>query len=373
MGAFTQQRLLIGYLPRNNRNWQESCAHGRHYDSMKAFTFLSAGLGLALAAASLATIPASAASDRADSITDPVTVSVAIGTLDTPGKSGHSGIIRVRIGEAAPVRLMVDTGIVGVLLWGKAPKGAQISNTEFEARVQGNKLKGLIGNAPMTVGGVTTTRDVPFALIQTDSKYIDRWKRRGIAGIIGLSVGSGNLTNPLMSMPGELARGWSLHFERKNPTGPSTFGALVMGATAPTDALMHFTLPSDGVDRFGSKVWDDAAADGCWAFDEGDEYCVPTWFDSGFTLMRIKGRAFADLPVTPAKRLRRGTLVELAAGSSAFFGYRFLAGNEGSRNLVRVLPVGASVINTGNGVYFDYTVTYRVDTGDLYLTKEGLA
>jgi hypothetical protein len=340
---------------------------------MKALQVFSATFGMALAATTIATASAAAAPERADAISDPVTVSVAIGTLKTPGKSGYNGILRVKVGQSKPIRVMVDTGIVGLHLWGKAPKGAKISNTQFDARISGRSLKGVLGSAPLTLGGVTTIRDVPFALINTESGYIDKWKKRGIEGIIGLAVGEGNLTNPLMSMPGELGRGWSLHFERKNPTGASAFGELVLGANAPADATMHFTLPASGVDVNGSRVWDDHAADGCWQFADGGESCVATWFDSGFTLMRVKGRTFADLPVTPTQRLRRGTLVELAAGSSAFFGYRFLAGTEGSRNLVKVIPVGDAVINTGNGVYFDYTVTYRVGTGDIYLDKEGLA
>ncbi len=326
--------------------------------------------GISLVAASLGAIPATAHSATAS---DPVTVSVPIQTIDTPGKSGQSAIMRIQVGDSRPIKVMVDTGIIGLHLWGDVPSGAQITAQGFTGRVSGKKIKGFVGRAPLTLGGVSTTSDQTFAMISTDNTYIKRWKKLGVMGIIGLGVGSGNLTNPLMSMPGELARGWSMHFVRNNPRATDRSSALILGAQAPANSLMHFTLPSAGVDTLGSPVWDDHAADGCWQFDEGPERCVATWFDSGFTLMRITGKPFADLPTTPAKRLRAGTLVELAAGSSAFFGYRFLAGTQGSRNLVKVIPRGKPVINTGNAVYFDYTVTYRVDTGDIYLSEKGSA
>lgn len=331
-------------------------------------------VGISLIAACLVAFPvtpANSASVHSVSKSDPVTVSIPLQTIQTPGKSGQNAIVRIKVGESRPIKVMVDTGIIGLHLWSAAPRGAQMTTQGFSGRVSGKQISGLIGSAPLTLGGVTTTTPQTFALITTDSSYIDKWKKRGVMGIIGLGVGSGNLTNPLMSMPGELARGWSLHFERTNSRLTDRSSALVLGAQAPADAQMHFALPSAGVDVLGSPVWNDHAADGCWQFDEGPEHCVPTWFDSGFALMRVKGRAFADLPTTPSQRLRTGTLVELAAGSSAFFGYRFLAGRQGSRNLVKVIPRGSPVVNTGNSVYFDYTVTYRVDTGDIYLSEKG--
>ncbi len=344
---------------------------------MKPLQALAAALGVCLAAASLAGSPAAATPDpsaavQSADVASPITVSVPLGTVDTPGKSGSNSIVRVQLGDSdRAIRLMVDTGIVGILLWGDTPRGARMTDREFNARISGSNVRGFVGEAPLQISGVTTTRDIQFAKISTNNSYIQRWKNLGVSGIIGLGTGSAQLTNPLMSLPGELARGWSLRFERKNLSGPSQFGALILGAQAPVDAKLHFTLPSAGVDRFGSEVWDDHAANGCWKFTGGVERCVDTWFDSGFTLMRVKGRAFANLPVTPAKRLRTGTTVELAAGSSAFYGYRVRAGNKGSRNLVRVIPRGKAVINTGNSIYFDYIVTYRVDSGDIYLSEKG--
>jgi hypothetical protein len=46
-----------------------------------------------------------------------------------------------------------------------------------------------------------------------------------------------------------------------------------------------------------------------------------------------------------------------------------VSGNRASRNYVRVLPKGIGVVNTGNSFYFDYTVTYNVVIGRIYLSK----
>jgi hypothetical protein len=209
-------------------------------------------------------------------------------------------------------------------------------------------------------------------LINTSNTYIASWKRLGISGILGIGVGNGQLTNPLVALPGELGTTWSVHFSRTSAQKGSDKGALVLGARPTGNADLHFVLPYLGVNINGAQLWDDHAADGCWTFGGGREYCVPTWFDSGFTVMRIKGREFSRLPKTPVgsvKELRSGTQVSLAAGSSAFSGAEFVAGKTASRNLARITATGSSTINTGNSFYFDYTVTYNVVTGDIYLTK----
>jgi hypothetical protein len=70
-----------------------------------------------------------------------------------------------------------------------------------------------------------------------------------------------------------------------------------------------------------------------------------------------------------ANQLRPGTRVTLSVPTSSFIGDSFVAGSSASRNLVRVIDSGRATINTGNSVYFEYTVTYNVATGGIYLYK----
>ncbi|MDP1876327.1 MAG: hypothetical protein Q8M17_02045 [Actinomycetota bacterium] len=331
------------------------------------------GLIAGLCVVLLGLAPSTALADDADVQTqaakEPVTVSIPIRTINTPGRSGQNGIVEIRVGRSAPMAVMLDTGSVGLRLWGGRPAGAALSSTAVSSQLDGASVSGLLGKARMALGGVTTTLAVPFQYINTDSAYIQQWKDRGIVGILGVGVGSGALTNPLVALPGVLGLRWSVHFARGAGDGAGRMGALVLGAEPDPSSLMHFTLPFLGENVNGARLWDDHAADGCWTFGTMREQCVPTWFDSGFTTMRIKGTIFSRLPTAKSGLLRLGTRVRLAAGSSAFIGHRFVAGRSGSQNLARVFPRGRAGINTGNSFYFDYTVTYDVATGDIYLSE----
>jgi hypothetical protein len=106
------------------------------------------------------------------------------------------------VGQSAPMSVMLDTGSVGLRLWAGRPAGVRLSTKSVETFLDGARVSGLLGKAPMDLGGVTTTMDVPFQLIDTDSSYIQGWKSRGIVGIIGIGVGTGALTNPLVALPG---------------------------------------------------------------------------------------------------------------------------------------------------------------------------
>ena len=85
--------------------------------------------------------------------------------------------------------------------------------------------------------------------------------------------------------------------------------------------------------------------------------------------MRIKGREFNRIKVTPTKALLPGTAVRLAATGSAFAPLSFNAGEQGSRNTTRVEKTGKAVINTGNSFFFNYRVFYSASTGDIYLNR----
>ncbi len=300
---------------------------------------------------------------------DRIPVSVPIRTIDTPDRSGQNGIVSIKVGSTT-LSVMLDTGSVGLRLWDGKPAGATLTSVQAPAVVGGQSLPGQYAKAAFTIGGVHATAPLTFQLIDTSSSYIAKWKSIGIAGILGIGVGRSPLANPLAMLPGTLGTQWSVHFDRlrASTADAAGSGALVLGAAVPNDALMNFQLTTQGKSAAGVLLWDDHAASGCWAFARLAEQCVPTWFDSGFTVMRIKGKSFSSLPQTKSHLLQPGTVVRLAAGSSAFTGHQFIAGHSGSRNLARVLSTGRSVINTGNSFFFDYTVSYDIALGKLALS-----
>lgn len=328
----------------------------------------------ALIFAALLAVPAASAEDLTTDVMSnaaktPVTVSVPVRTVPAPGTSGQNGIIELSVGGADPIAVMLDTGSVGLRVWGGSRSEVAITNKRVSSVIGGTKVPGLLGTAPLSIGGVRTTVDVPIQIINVNSPYIQRWKQLGVAGVLGIGVSSGQLTNPLVALPGDLGLRWSVHFTRDTSDRSGRVGALKLGALPPTNADMHFRLPYQGINVNGARLWDDHAANGCWTFAAAREYCVPTWFDSGLSAMRIKGREFSSVPQTARGQLRPGTRVSLAAGSSSFKGDTLVAGNTYSKNFARVFASGKPEINTGNSYYFEYTVTYNVATGDLYLSK----
>jgi len=170
-------------------------------------TALAGSIGL-LIAGLLAFTPAAAETFGSDvtpqppteAAKTPVTVAVPIRTITTPGTSGQSGIVEIQVGSSAPISVMLDTGSVGLRLWSGVRRGMAMTTKNVSSTTGGANIRGLLGSAPMTIGGVQTTLDVPLQLINTSSPYINGWKARGISGILGIGVGSGDLTNPLVAL-----------------------------------------------------------------------------------------------------------------------------------------------------------------------------
>lgn len=320
---------------------------------------------VALAGVSLAGAPVSAArpSDT------PVTVHLPVRTVETPGRNGHNGTILMRLGDSRPIRVIVDTGFSGLLIfpnaWGRTPDGVTIKPQRGSFRIpHGPTVGTLTGSAVMSFSGVSTTSALPFEYAQRSNRYLQRWEDLGVYGLLGVgAAGGGSMTNPLTALPGTLGRHWSIHFDRLGRDG-----AVVLGALPPPSSRMTFPLRYIGENSVGAPLWNDRAANGCWTFAGRPPLCVRTWFDAAFTLMRVSGRAFTGLPVDSDGYLANGTRVTLSAPGAAFIGHRFVAGQRASRNLVQISPSGNATINTGNSFYFDYVLTYDLTLGRISLS-----
>jgi hypothetical protein len=282
----------------------------------------------------------------------PGSVVVPITTINASVQGGLNGAVEIRLGDSDPFLVMLDTGSVGLRLFPSAPKRG-VGDTPGT------------GRAVIGIGRTQTTQTVAVEYLSSSNSWIAGWERQGVLGILGIGLKESAIPNPLRFLPQAQGQSWSVKFER------SGRGALVLGAASPADAIMHFSLPPDGA---GNRYWNDHAATGCWTFTaprnlpvEGVRHCVDTWFDSGFPIMRIKGRQFDRLALTPDQSLRPGTEVRVAPSGNAFAPVVMRAGNQGSRNTTRVVASGRALINTGNAMFFDYRFTYNAATGDIYL------
>ena len=339
---------------------------------------IALGAGLVAATTIVAGGPSVSAAPTTDAgvaVTTPLpaTVTLPVRTMQTPGRNGHNGTVLMRIGSSAPIRVIVDTGFSGLLLfpgvWDRTPAGVTIGRDTGTVRApNGTSIKGLRGTAKMAFSGVTTTESIPVLYSNTPNAYLKQWTNMGVYGLMGVGTkGGATMVNPFTALPGILGRQWSIHFSRT----AGTPGAVVFGTATPANSLMTFPLPSIGTNAVGAPLWNDQAATGCWTFAGGEEDCVATWFDAAFTLMRVKGDEFTDLPTDQRGYLTTGTEVTLAAPGAAFIGHAFKAGSRASRNLVNVIPNGDPLINTGNSFYFDYTLYYNLITGRVSLKGKG--
>lgn len=302
----------------------------------------------------------------------PLTVKVPIRTVVAPDLEALNGVVDVRLGDSAAFPVMLDTGSVGLRVfpgvWSKTPRSVKLTSTRVVLGTGSRSTTGTLGSAPITIGGVTSTRPVIFQVVPTSSPYIEQWLAMGVYGILGVGTGSSPVPNPLSALPAGAGRHWSIHFTRPVAQRTVALGSLVLGALPPADASATLVLPPEGPNADSVPLWNDHEAKACWTFGHLKEQCVGTWLDSGFHFLRAKGAVFSRVPTQRGDLVRSGTPITMAASGSGFATWRFVAGTTPSRNVAKVLPKGRAGINTGNAPFFEYTVTYDIEQGLISLS-----
>ena len=151
--------------------------------------------------------------------TTPPTVSLPVQTVDTPGRGGQNGTTEMRVGKSAPLRVIVDTGFSGLIVfpgaWDRRPGGVRQSKTRVKVDAGSlGVVSGFPGTATMTFGGVTTVTEVPFVSVAKANPYLRQWTKNGVYGLLGVGTKGAGLINPLSTLPGVLGLRWSIHFQR---------------------------------------------------------------------------------------------------------------------------------------------------------------
>jgi len=101
-----------------------------------------------------------------------VAVSVPLRTVIASGGSGQNGIIQLKVGSSASIPVMLDTGSVGLRIWGNKPAGSTVASTPITTQLGGKQIPGYVGSARVTIGGVTTAVAVPFQLINSSNSWV---------------------------------------------------------------------------------------------------------------------------------------------------------------------------------------------------------
>lgn len=336
---------------------------------------------VAAALFALAAAPAHADSDAdaasSTAARESATVSVPVRTMDgMRAFTGKLGAIDIQLGNSRPFTVGLDSGFTGLLLipgaWSSQPGGVTLGRRSSTVSLSdGQRVRGFAGKASLTISGVRSVNPVPFVYTTSDSPFFQALRSTGVHGLLGVGVkGSNSMTNPLASLPGELGVRWSMHYSRNNAKHGPDAGTLVLGALPPTQPTMVFQMPPNGKDVNGAQLWDDHATPACWTFGRLAERCVPTTFDSGgFSVLRAFGISGPGLQTDANGDLRFGTPVSLAAPGSAFTGWSYRSGQRASVNRTLAYKRGKPAVNTGNAIFFDFTITYNTVSGRLYLSN----
>lgn len=283
---------------------------------------------------------------------------------------GARPMVEVRVGRSAPVPLLLDTGSTGLQIFAaRVPSGpgsgvTVTSRGDQATYAGGHRLTGVVATGRIAIGPAQTVHPVSFGLVLsatcTPAKPacpvaggVEAAMRRGFFGILGIGTNRGpnGLANPILGMPGGLARSWSLHMHRAT-------GSLVLGPLPRATSGTHVTVPLVGLGTVdGNRFWD-ATVHLCLVLGPASS-CAPGLFDSGTFAMQLPASRFPGAPVLAGTHLvAPGTAVTVTIrGAGAPF-WRFTAGATKSADTVSIRPEVPRLVNTGIQAFYAFTITY---------------
>jgi hypothetical protein len=307
----------------------------------------------------------------------PVAVSVQViggqGTVQ-----GAHPTVEVRVGNSAPVPVLLDTGSSGLRLFDTAVKsgpnsGVAISNVPSNITYAGgHRFTGVLATAFIRVGGQRTMQPVQFGLVQQVScvptkpkcpvaQGMSGFEKVGGFGILGIGTQSsgGGIVSPLLGMPGNLSDSWSLHLR-------AMAGQLILGASPPRSSLVVATLPMKQIGSAGGHpLWGDDRLPLCLTIGTASG-CAPGLLDSGTYTMQVYGQPFAQVPTT-ARRVTSGVPVSVTVAGAPHPFWQFPAGTTKSDDLVTIRGSNRLFVNCGVQTFYDFTVTYNDLQGTVLL------
>jgi hypothetical protein len=316
---------------------------------------------------------ASSARGAAKKPATPVTVQLTIrGGQGKP--SGAVPLIKVKVGNGPTVPVVLDSGSVGLHIYApgvNTGRGGGVTQTNLRnsiSYVDGTLQTGVVATAKLTIGGVMTSKAIPFGLITKVScvaakpncptangiKAVVKHGTYGIMGVRFESVKSGLPPSPLVNLPQPYGTSWSIALSKSG-------GKLVLGAKSPSKPAAVLKLTSGSVPK--TIV--------CWTIGSASNICEPTLFDSGDYGMQVYGGPLAQAPTVPGTtRVQSGTPVSASVpGAPAPF-WSFSAGQAPSSNTVNVHPPGRSgnAVNAAVQAFFAFTLTWNTQRRTIELS-----
>jgi Protein of unknown function (DUF3443) len=300
----------------------------------------------------------------------PLTISNGV-AFNTPA------LVQLRIGNDRPVSVILDTGSVGVRLFSNVVTTSASSGVTASSQrdvvtfADGSIWSGVVAEARVRLEGLSTAKAVPFELVHGIACQANRpecpahggflaEEAQGYDGVLGIGLsgpdGDDPVTNPILSLPGEYGRSWSVNLA--DATGPNGSGELVLGAPAPQHpaVVIHLT-PYGSAD--GAISWDDEPVL-CWTIAT-KELCGSTIFDSGSGFMYVTSQSLHSVPTQPgpgSTDLVTGDApvsVSKSAGASAFWSFD----SGGEPGVYAVAVVDGNPISINRGVQAFFSLDFR--------------
>jgi hypothetical protein len=296
--------------------------------------------------------------------------------------------ISIKIGnDPHPLHVVLDTGSVGLRVFSNLVptgqgKGINVTGVKDSIEyVDGTQFAGPVADALIHIGKLTTTRTVPFELVQSvtcdpqipycpASGGAAQFEADDVDGVMGIGLGGvyqgDPTTNPLLSLAAPYRDSWSIAMSGNGANLPAP-GTLVLGAPDPDYPQANFSLQQQGAPVDGSPSWNDQF-NLCWAVG-GLSNCDLTVFDSGSDLTVLSGNGFQSVPTDQpgtVSTLTTGTQVECSQEVDGQSLWSFNAGS-GTMQTVYVVPGGSDSVNSGVQAFYSFTVTYDEVHGEIFL------
>jgi hypothetical protein len=300
------------------------------------------------------------------------------------GPPGAIPTVTIRLGNGPPLRVVLDTGSSGVWIQARSlPSG--IPDSGFANTSEwgdGNVTRETITSASLSVGGVTTTRPVPLAVVHSiDCQAIIAcapWagSANGAVGILGISpLGNGISPSPLLALPVPYSSSWRISLHGHG-------GALQLGAPDPADPVATFRIPTPAVpgattlqpaaSTVPASQFSGAAATACWQLGRrAMSTCLPTLFDTGSA--DTGGYTASGFGGDAAPALRPGVTISVRQTPASAPFWRFTSGTAISRNIVQTPGGRAAYMVAGIPVFYAFAITFDASHNALVLGSRAAA
>lgn len=306
--------------------------------------------------------------DLEDTGTPAGSTAVVPTTTVVAGNGDAQVTVQIEVGGGAPATVILDTGSSGLLIDASAV-GSQVTDTgqQLDEGFVSGTVTATLGQAPVTIGGVTTAAPIGVGLVQAGGSEIFN----GTSGILGIATANGPTLNttvytPVMQLPAPYDTGSLLNIPTSG-AGTWTLGPVAAAAGATALPFSPVTGgPADYPDG-GTAYAKDFAL--CWTVGTADPTCGPTDFDLGNANTALNSTTFADLGGSGGT-LPAGTAIVMTTPQKQQL-WSFTSGDTRGRNLVELAPLGGTTeFNTGIEYFFANVLAFDYATGQLLITPK---